>query len=76
MNRNYEILRPLCWLCKKPVEEFEVYFSDFEDIRKFRVKCHGQEQVVKLDGLTFACGDIRPGFAFFNHNLEEQKKIK
>jgi hypothetical protein len=45
LNISYaELLKPLCWICKKEVEQFDVY-DDFPRYAKiFVAKCHGFEQ--------------------------------
>jgi hypothetical protein len=56
---------PLCWVCKHPVDSIhrDSSFTDMTDT--FTVRCHGDEQTVKLSAYEICDANaISIGFAF------------
>lgn len=74
-----ERYRPLCFVCKKPVDRFDRYRNENEDTFKFIVECHGDREEMIIDREIFCKWDVKfeRGFAFLNKYLpKEQDKIE
>jgi len=66
---------PVCFICKKPVEQFDRKLTWDEDSYRFIVECHGQKEEMVIKREAFATLNFNKGIAFFKLEIEEQKKI-
>lgn len=68
------ITKPICWLCKKPVEAFEVSYNHALHATIFEAFCHGKTEQVALtteDGMTIT--NLKMEYAFRDNLLTPAK---
>ena len=75
-----QILKPICWICKKEVDSMQSENNYLNDCKLYLVKCHGDSELASIDRDTLRNMDLSKigrGYAFMpKKEIEEIKRIE
>lgn len=75
-----EILKPICWVCKKEVDSMQSENDYMNNCKVFLVRCHGESEIASIDQQTLISLDVPKlgrGYAFMpKKQIAEVKKIE
>jgi hypothetical protein len=68
-----DALKPICYLCQKEVEEISSEIEHHCMIHHVKVKCHGQEESVKIPVELLYNGIFSKGIAFKQKGISHEQ---